>query len=123
MCTRSASDGIDYAIVDGGTSIASILKCELHQLYRVTDFGARADREYRLAGPISHPGDILASCIRLPRLAAGDVLLIMDSGAYFEPDSTSFSFPRPATLALDKGTVRIIRRAESFADMIHRDEY
>jgi hypothetical protein len=47
----------------------------------------------------------------------------MDSGAYFEPDSTSFSFQRPATLALDGHQVRVIRRAESFADMIHRDTF
>lgn len=123
VTTRTSPDGLDYAVLDGGTNIASILGSELHQLFRVNDFGAAADRHYRLVGPICHPGDVMFPCVRLPRLAAGDTLLVMDSGAYFEPDSTSFSFQRPATIALDANGAHVIRRAESLADMIHRDSY
>jgi diaminopimelate decarboxylase len=49
--------------------------------------------------------------------------MIMDSGAYFEPDSTSFSFQRPGTVAIEGEQVRVVRRAETFEDMIHRDIY
>ena len=38
----------------------------------------------------------------------GDTLAIMDSGAYFEPDSTVFSFPRPATVMIDGDSVRVV---------------
>lgn len=69
------------------------------------------------------PGKTDASIRRLPKLSSGDVLMIMDSGAYFEPDSTSFSFRRPGTLAVENKVAFTIRRSESFADMIDRDVY
>jgi diaminopimelate decarboxylase len=58
----------------------------------------------------------------LPELAAGDTLLIMDAGAYFVPFSTSFSFPRPAIVAVDNGQVKLLRRAETFDDLLALDQ-
>jgi len=128
MTTRGTGEGFTYAVVDAGVNIAGLLQQELHQIYRVSRYGegARSDAArayYRLVGPICQPGDVIFGCVHLPRLTPGDVLLIMDSGAYFEPDSTSFSFRRPATLAIEEGAVTAVRRAESFDDMIHRDRY
>jgi diaminopimelate decarboxylase len=125
MTTRQTDEGFTYAVLDAGINIASLLQHELHQIYRVTDFDQQAEstRLYRLVGPICQPGDVTFNCVRLPVLAEGDTLAIMDSGAYFEPDSTSFSFGRPATIAIERGQTRTIRRAETFADMLHRDSY
>jgi diaminopimelate decarboxylase len=125
MTTRETGEGFTYAVLDAGINIASILRDELHQIYRVTDFYQKAEstRLYRLVGPICQPGDVTVNCMRLPVLSEGDTLAIMDSGAYFEPDSTSFSFGRPATVAIERGQTRTIRRSETFADMLHRDSY
>ncbi|MET0593937.1 MAG: pyridoxal-dependent decarboxylase [Polyangiaceae bacterium] len=123
MTIRSSPSELDYAILDGGINIAGILHNQLHQVYRVTNFGAPRDSLYRLVGPICQPGDVLFPCVRLPRLSPGDVLMVMDSGAYFEPDSTSFSFQRPGTLAIEGDRISVIRRAETFEDMIDRDHY
>jgi diaminopimelate decarboxylase len=120
---RTTVEGLDYAILDGGVNIAGILKHQLHQVFRVTDFGAPRDTLYRLVGPICQPGDVLFPCVRLARLSAGDIIMIMDSGAYFEPDSTSFSFQRPATVAIEADRTHVIRRAETFEDMLDRDTY
>ena len=38
---------------------------------------------------------------RLPQLTPGHVLAIMDTGAYFVPFSTTFSFPKPAIVMQD----------------------
>lgn len=131
LTTRDTNSGFSYAVLDAGVNIAGILGHEQHQIFRVTDFGKHATHAsssdesdtqlYRLVGPICQPGDVTFYCVRLPRLAPGDVLMIMDSGAYFEPDSTSFSFRRPATVAIEAGRSFVVRRAESFEDMIHRD--
>jgi diaminopimelate decarboxylase len=126
MTLRESSDGFTYAVLDAGINIAGLLRQELHQIFRVSDFrvgASNTDTLYRLVGPICQPGDVIYPCVRLPALAEGDVLLIMDSGAYFEPDSTSFSFGRPATVAIEGGETQTIRRAESFDDMIHRDVF
>lgn len=42
---------------------------------------------------------------RLPPLAPGDALAIMDSGAYFVPFASSFSFPfpQPAIVTIEHG--------------------
>src|SRR5262249_51657624 len=123
MRTRETPDGLACAILDAGINIAGILRNERHQIFRLTGFGAPAVRDYRLVRPTCQPGAVVYPCVSLPELANGDVLLIMDSGAYLEPDSTSFSFPRPATVALEGDQPRTIRRGESFADMIDRDCY
>ena len=121
IATRTSAEGLAYAILDAGVNIAGILRSQIHQIYRVTEYGAPRDTLYRLVGPICQPGDVLFPCVRLPRLRPRDVLMVMDSGAYFEPDSTSFSFQRPGTVAIEGGHVHVIRRAETFEDMIGRD--
>ena len=123
ITTRSSPEGLAYAVLDAGVNIAGILRSQLSQIYRVTNYGAQRDTLYRLVGPICQPGDVIYPCVRLPRLSPGDVLMIMDSGAYFEPDSTSFSFQRPGTVAIEGEQVHPVRRAETFQDMIHRDIY
>jgi hypothetical protein len=45
----------------------------------------------------------------------------MDSGAYFVPFSTDFSFPRPPVILLDGGAERSLRRGESFEDLVALD--
>ena len=41
-----------------------------------------AEETYTIAGPICETGDILATDRRLPRVQAGDILAILDAGAY-----------------------------------------
>ena len=65
--------------------------------------------------------DTLAWSIRLPRLERGDLLAIMDAGAYFVPFSTSFSFPQPAIVMIEHGGGRVVRRRETFEDLVRRD--
>ena len=48
-------------------------------------------------------------------------LAIMDAGAYFVPFATSFSFPRPAIVMVDGSDVHLLRRAETFEDIIALD--
>lgn len=118
---RDGGDAPTMAILDAGINIAGILRGERHQLFRVAGAPARETRSYRLVGPICQPGDVIVNAVRLPTLAEGDVLAIMDSGAYFEPDSTVFSFARPGTLLVDGATVTVARRAETLDDVTARD--
>jgi diaminopimelate decarboxylase len=46
----------------------------------------------------------------------------MDAGAYFIPFATSFSFPQPAVVMVDRGEVRRLRRAERFEDLVAYDQ-
>lgn len=114
-----------YGVLDVGINIASIVTSEFHQIFplRETESQDSDFVSYRFTGPICHLGDVLYSAWRLPRLRDGDGLAIMDSGAYFISAANSFSFPQPGVLAINKdGQVRVLRRSESFLDLIALDE-
>jgi diaminopimelate decarboxylase len=111
-----------YAILDAGINLADSCRSEYHHILLVDRDGPPRSRPYTLVGPICTPGDTLRWAVRLPELAAGDTLAIMDSGAYFVPFATSFSFPQPAVVMLDERGVQQIRRAETFDDLISYDE-
>ena len=111
-----------WAIIDAGINLAESVRSEFHQFFPATRMHEPRSHRYRLAGPICSPGDVLSWSACLPALAAGDALAIMDAGAYFVPFATSFSFPQPAIVMLDRADVRLLRRAERFEDMIAFDE-
>jgi diaminopimelate decarboxylase len=110
-----------YAILDAGINIAEPTRSEYHQLLPVNRIDAPASRVYTVVGPICTPGDTLYPAVRLPELAVGDSLCIMDAGAYFIPFSTSFSYPQPAIVAIENGQAFLVRHAERFDDMASRD--
>jgi diaminopimelate decarboxylase len=66
--------------------------------------------------------DSIAEDIRLPAVAAGDVLLVLNQGAYCETESTQFGgFPRPEVVLLSGGAATVIKRRETLADIVERD--
>jgi diaminopimelate decarboxylase len=110
-----------HAILDAGINVAEPVRSEYHQLLSVSAPGAPATTPYRLAGPICTPADVLYNHWRLPPLAPGHVLAIMDAGAYFVPFSTTFSAPKPAIAMQDGDVVTIVRRRETFDDVVGLD--
>jgi len=52
-----------------------------------------------------------------------DLVAVMDAGAYFIPNQTNFSNPRPAVVMVEDGTATIIRERESFEDIVARDHF
>lgn len=111
----------EYAILDVGINLADSCRGEYHQLLVASAVSAEPSKVIAIAGPICSPGDTLYWGVRLPRLRAGDCLAIMDAGAYFVPFSTSFSFPRPAIVTVDDGVTSLLRRAETFDDLLSLD--
>jgi diaminopimelate decarboxylase len=122
VLTTKDLDGIKFTILDAGINVAESVRNEYHQLLPVNRFGRPATRVHSLVGPICSPGDTLYPAIRLPELFDGDSVAIMDAGAYFVPFSTSFSFPKPAIALVDGGETRLIRRRETFEDLVRYDE-
>jgi diaminopimelate decarboxylase len=64
---------------------------------------------------------VLFRAWHLPELVTGDALAIMDSGAYFVPYSTSFSYPQPGIAMVEDGQAWLLRRKETYEDLIARD--
>lgn len=113
--------GVTWAVLDAGINVAEALRAEHHHVFPLVERGAGEPVVHRLVGPSCTLGDLLVPSCELPPLLPGDALAIMDTGAYFVPFSTCFSFPRPAVVMLDGGREVVLRRAETFSDLAALD--
>jgi diaminopimelate decarboxylase len=121
LATRKEGDR-KFAILDAGINLAAACRSEYHQLLSANHFDRTPSAVYAIAGPICTPGDTLYWAARLPTLEPGDSVLIMDAGAYFVPFATSFSFPQPPIVMIDRGAATQLRRGERFEDLVHYDQ-
>ena len=113
--------GIRWAVLDVGMHVAEPLTTEWHQVFPISPRADAAPRLYRLTGPSCMLCNQLYPAWKLPELSPGDELAIMDTGAYFVAFSAPFSFPRPAIVMLDGARERLLRRAETFEDLVALD--
>ncbi|MEM2537567.1 MAG: diaminopimelate decarboxylase, partial [Candidatus Bathyarchaeia archaeon] len=76
---------------------------------------------YDVVGPICESGDVLAKDRPLPKICEGDLLAILNVGAYgFSMSSQYNSRPRPAEVLVKNGKYTLIREAETFEDLVKR---
>ncbi len=67
-------------------------------------------------------GDRIMPTIRIPEVELGDLLALIDTGAYQEVSMSNFNaMPRPATVLVTGEKAHIIRKAESEDDVFRRD--
>ena len=72
-----------------------------------------------LAGKFCESGDILIRDISLPVLEPGDLVAIPSSGAYAPAMASNYNLnPRPAIIMVSDGSARLIRRRESYQELM-----
>ena len=75
-----------------------------------------------IAGKYCESGDLLASDIMLPKMEAGDLIAIPAAGAYCPSMASNYNLnPRPPMVLVNDGQSRLIRRRESYQDLMHVD--
>jgi diaminopimelate decarboxylase len=93
-----------------------------HPHHRVQAIAPRGDDlaiPTDICGNTTHSRDYLGRNLRLPELRSGDVLRILDVGAYGYAMSSHFlNRPRPAEIVIDGPDVRLTTRRETFADLV-----
>jgi diaminopimelate decarboxylase len=68
-------------------------------------------------GPICETGDFFARDRELPKVAEGDLLAILDAGAYGAVLSSNYNTRgRPAEVLVNGKNTRVIRARENFDD-------
>ncbi len=103
------------------TGMHHLLRPALYQaVHRVLPVAAASPAgPTEVVGPICESTDVLAAAADLPDLAPGDLVAIMDTGAYGMTMASNYnSQPRPAELVVEGGTARVARRRETWGELL-----
>lgn len=119
---KSAASLPDFAMTDAGKILTYPCDYEYHQMFVANKMRRAWNARYHLMGRLCTGADWLAKNRCLPRLEPGDVVAVMDAGAYFTSHASNFAFPRPAVVLLDEGEVRVLRRQETYEHLTAMDE-
>lgn len=111
----------DKQIVGTDTSVANLSVPSVHGGYR--EIAAVEDSEpyYKtdVCGNTTYSRDYLGKSCLLPKLKIGDILEILDVGAYGYAMSSHFLHrPRPAEVLLEAGQHRLIRHREDYSVLL-----
>ena len=113
-----------FVSVDGG--MGDNIRPALYQAEYEVVVANKADRDnsekVTIAGKYCESGDLLASDVMLPEIESGDLLAIPVSGAYCPSMASNYNLnPRPPMVLAANGSSRLIRRRESYQDLMHCD--
>jgi len=75
-----------------------------------------------VVGPVCETGDFFARDRDLPLVSDGDLLAILDAGAYGMVLASNYNTrPRPAEVLVDGKSAKLIRRRETTADQLRNE--
>lgn len=90
------------------------------EIYKKDDSVSDLEEKVTVVGNICESGDILAENIILPKIVEGDVIGVLDAGAYGYVMSSNYNNRlRPAEILIkENGEVKIIRRRDTLDDLM-----
>jgi diaminopimelate decarboxylase len=113
-----------FLVVDAAMN--DLIRPSLYKAYHQivpANRNAQADDEIvDVVGPVCETGDFFARDRQLPAAEQGDLLVILDAGAYGMVLSSNYNTrPRPAEVLVEGNSVKVIRRRESVADLLRNE--
>jgi diaminopimelate decarboxylase len=119
---HKTTDAKNFVVVDAAMNdlIRPAFYDSYHEILPVTEARAGADKETAdVVGPICESGDFFAKDREMPRPEEGDLLALMSAGAYgFVMASNYNTRPRPVEVLVDGDRYTIVRRRETFEDLV-----
>lgn len=116
--------GKKFVVVDAAMNdlIRPPLYKAYHEILPVHRDSSRPASQVDVVGPICETGDFFARDRRLPACREGDLLAILDAGAYGMTLASNYnSRPRAAEVLVEGATAKLARRRETFADLIRSE--
>ncbi len=110
-----------FAGVDAGfnTLLRPTMYGSYHHIVVADKPFAEPVQKIDIAGDVCESGDLFARDRPMPNVEEGDILAILNAGAYsFSMASQYNSRPKPAEILVSKGQSDIIRERETFSDVL-----
>ena len=120
VTTLKSSPGKTFIGVDAGfnTLIRTAMYGSYHHILNAGGMNNHP-QNYDVYGPLCESGDLFARDRPIPEVNEGDLLAIMNAGAYgFSMASNYNSRPKPAEALVMAGESRLIRERETMSDLL-----
>jgi diaminopimelate decarboxylase len=119
---RKENDGKQFLVVDAAMTelIRPALYSAYHGIVPVEQSSNSAAKKETVdvVGPVCESGDFFARDRELPEVEEGDLLAILDTGAYGMVLASNYNTrPRPAEVLVSGKSVKVIRRREKVRDL------
>jgi diaminopimelate decarboxylase len=114
-----------FIVVDAGMNdlIRPSLYGAFHAIQAVRRAPGAPEVTADVVGPICESGDFLAKDRPLPRVAPGDLLAVMSAGAYGYSMASNYNArPRAAEVLAEGEKAFVVRRRESYEDLVRGEE-
>ena len=123
VITKKTNGQRDFLVVDVGMN--DLMRPALYSARHVIEEVKNSDNastEYEVVGPVCETADSFGAG-HLLNSDAGDQLIIYSTGAYGSSMGSNYnSRPKPAEILVSKDNYTVIRKAESFEDLIKLEE-
>jgi len=122
---RKTNNGKNFLIVDAAMN--DLLRPSLYNAYhKIVPVSQRLDSQSEdlmdIVGPVCETGDFFARDRKMPAVGEGDLLAILDAGAYGMALASNYNTRgRPAEILVEGKSAKLVRRRESFRDMVRNE--
>ncbi len=109
-----------FVITDAGMNdlIRPALYQAHHEIWPVVESG-RATQTADIVGPVCETGDFFARDREMPEVRAGELVALLDAGAYGMSQASNYnSRGRAAEVMVEGGIARLIKRRETVEEMV-----
>ena len=111
-----------WLITDGGLGTSTLpTYYEHHEVLLCNDVTRPKTEKITMIGPACFAGDIVYRNKWMPEIKSGEIVAVMDAGAYFTALESSFGFSLPAIVAVEGRSWKLIRERESPGEMASRN--
>lgn len=120
---KKANNDKRFIVVDAAMNdlIRPALYGAYHEIVPVLAAGGACET-VDVVGPICETGDFLARGRELPKVQEGDLLAVLDAGAYGMVLASNYNTrPRAAEVLVSGKTVKVIRRREKTSDLLRAE--
>jgi diaminopimelate decarboxylase len=110
-----------FVILDAGMTelLRPMLYNAFHRIEPVSAGNGRPDRIADIVGPLCESSDTLGRDRRLPEPRVGDLMAVLDAGAYASVMASNYNRrTMPAEVMIENGCASVIRRRQTIDDLL-----